>query len=59
MQPIIHPLLTSSIVFVWIIVCIQEFYYLSISDQQLSTLSEWEMTWPYDIPTLWPAIDGM
>jgi len=52
MQLIIYTLLTSNIVFVCIIVCIQEFCYLTISDQLLSKLSEWEMMWPYLIPTL-------
>ena len=59
MQPIIYSLLTSSIAYVCVIVCIQEFCYLSIFDQLLSTLSEGEMTWPYHIPALWPAHDGM
>jgi hypothetical protein len=44
--------MTSIIAFVSIIVCIQEFCYLSYFDQLLSTLSEWEMTWPYHIPAL-------
>ena len=44
--------MTSSIAFVSIIVCIQEFCYLSLSDQLLSTLSECGMTWPYHIPAL-------
>jgi len=50
MKQIIYTLLTSDIVFVCIIVCIQEFCCLSFSDQLLSTLCEWEMTWPYHIP---------
>jgi hypothetical protein len=44
--------MTSIIVFVSIIVCIQEFCYLTIVDQLLSTLSEWDITWPYNIPPL-------
>jgi hypothetical protein len=51
MQPIKYTVLTSIIAFVCIIDCIQEFCYLSIFDQGLSTLSEWKMTW-YHIPAL-------
>jgi len=61
MQRIIYTVLTPIIAFVCIIVCIQEFCYLSISDRLLSMLSEWEMTWPYDIPALsagnWRHVD--
>jgi hypothetical protein len=57
MQWIKYAVMTSIIAFVCIIVCIQEFCYLSIFDQPLSTLSEWAMTWPYHIPAL-SAGDG-
>jgi len=59
MQPIIYSVLTSSIMFVCIIVCIQEFCYLSITDQLLSTLSEWEMMWSITFSRFRPAIEGM
>jgi len=52
MQRIKYTVMRSIIAFVCIIVCIQEFCYLSIFDQLLSTLSEWEMTCPYYIPAL-------
>jgi hypothetical protein len=40
MQRSKYTVLTPIIEFVCIIVCIQEFFYLSIVDQQISTLSE-------------------
>jgi hypothetical protein len=52
MQSIKYTVLTSIIAFVCIIVCIQQFCYLSIIDPLRSTLSEWEMMWPYHIPAL-------
>jgi hypothetical protein len=51
MQPIIHTLWISDFAFVCILICIPEFCYLSSSDQLPSTLTEWEMTWPYHAPT--------
>jgi len=59
MQWIIYAFLTSGITFVCIMICIQEFCYVSISDQLLSTLSEWEMTWPITFSRFRPAIDCM
>jgi len=47
-----YALLTSNIAFVCIVICIQEFCYVSITDQLLSMLSEWEMTSTYHIPVL-------
>jgi len=52
MQWIAYWLLASNIAFLSIIICIQKHCGLSISDQPLSTWSEWEMTWPYQIPAL-------
>jgi len=51
-QPDGYKLLTSNIAFVSIIICIQDLCYLSMSDQPLSTSSEWEMMWPHHIPAL-------
>jgi hypothetical protein len=53
--------LTSSVMFVCIIVCFQEFGYFAISDPLLSMLSECEITWHYYIPALsagnWRHVD--
>jgi len=61
MQRIKYKAMTSIIAFVCLIVCIQVFCHLSIFDPLLSTLTEWEMTWPYHILALsagnWRHVD--
>jgi hypothetical protein len=61
MQRIKSAVMTSIMACVCIIVCIQEFCYISMFNQLLSTISEWEMTWPCHIPALsagnWRHVD--